>query len=239
MDKYTLNEQNVVVMSDYQPETGYAAIAQVEAYWEAIRGARLLPKRSDIDPRGIEQALENAFILERVAPGIARLRIAGNHLHDIIGMETRGMPLTTFFSPAARSVVADMLEVVFQTPAIGTLRLASPAGPERGALEGRMVLLPLKSDLGDVSRVLGCLVTKGDIGLSPRRFDITAQEVLQIAPGQPPLPAPLTRQDARQPTVQGEPALPARRGMQEEQSPFAARGAKKRPPYLRLVKSED
>ena len=54
MDKRTAHAQNVISMSDYQPETGYAAISQVEAYWEALRGERLMPKRSDIDPRGIE-----------------------------------------------------------------------------------------------------------------------------------------------------------------------------------------
>jgi hypothetical protein len=33
-------------------------------------------------------------------------------------------------------------------------------------------MLPLRSDLGDVSRALGCLVTHGPVGRSPRRFEI-------------------------------------------------------------------
>jgi hypothetical protein len=71
MDKHTYSAQSVVDMSNYKPEIGYTAIAQVEAYWNALRGDKLLPKRSEIDPRGIERALENAFILERIAPGCA------------------------------------------------------------------------------------------------------------------------------------------------------------------------
>jgi hypothetical protein len=71
MDKHTYSAQRVVDMSNYKPEIGYTAIAQVEAYWNALRGDKLLPKRSEIDPRGIERALENAFILERIAPGCA------------------------------------------------------------------------------------------------------------------------------------------------------------------------
>lgn len=240
MDKQPHNAQNVVTMSDYQPETGFSAVAQVEAYWEAVRGSRLLPKRSDIDPRGIEQALEFAFILERIAPGIARLRIAGGHLTDLMGMEARGMPLTAFFMPEARPIVSDLLEVVFQTPAVGSLRLTSAGGAQRQPLEARMVLLPLKSDLGDVSRVLGCCVSKGDIGLAPRRFDITSHNATHIRSGlgtaSDPVPAPVQA-----------PGLPPQdrprtRGMSEEAGRFTGKGdrpTRQRPPYLRLVQPDE
>jgi len=236
MDNSPHKAQNVIAMTDYQSDTGYSAIAQIEAYWEAIRGTRLLPKRSDIDPRGIEQALENAFILERIAPGIARLRIAGSHLNDLMGMEVRGMPLTSFFMPAARPVVSDLLEVVFQTPAISTLRLTSAASGTRPALEARMILLPLKSDLGDVSRVLGGFVSKGDMGPAPRRFEVLTKEVLHIATGHPPMPAPqpvLPQPEARM-TERHSP-----QGFAEDQAPYRPKTDKKRPPYLRLVKSDN
>ena len=53
-------------------------------------------------------------------------------LRDFLkALEARGMPLTAFFMPAARASVSDLLEVVFQTPAIGTLNLASADGPDR------------------------------------------------------------------------------------------------------------
>ena len=180
MDKERRRAQNVVAMSDYQPDTGYAAIAQVVAYWNAIRDGETVPKRSDVDPRGIERALEHAFILERIAVGMARLRVAGSHLNALMGNETRGMPITAFFVPAVRRVVGGMLEEVFQRPAQGSFTLVSPGGPHQQELEGRMVLLPLKSDLGDVSRILGCLVTRGEPGQGPRRFEIAAQSVLPI-----------------------------------------------------------
>lgn len=238
MDKSRQNAQNVVAMSDYQPETGYAAIAQVEAYWEAIRGARQLPKRSDIDPRGIEQALENAFILERIAPGIARLRIAGSHLNDLMGMEVRGMPLTAFFAPGSRASVADLLEVVFQTPAIGTMSIFSPEGPDRTRLDGRMILLPLKSDLGDVSRVLGCFVTRGQMALPPRRFEVASKEILEIAAGMPPVPASIPDRAPR-PSLNPSAPSASERGMAEAPATFESKPGKRRPPYLRLVKSDD
>ncbi|MFK7835823.1 MAG: PAS domain-containing protein [Sulfitobacter sp.] len=238
MDKSPRNAQNVVAMSDYHLETGYAAIAQVEAYWEAIRGTRLLPKRSDIDPRGIELALENAFILERIAPGIARLRIAGNHLNTLMGMEVRGMPLTAFFASDTRAAVSELLEVVFQTPAISTLKLISPASASRPSIEARLLLLPLKSDLGDVSRVLGCLVSQGDMGLAPRRFEIVSQEIRQITAGSAPVPAPVAPKKPNLPSLP-DPVLEPRKGLAETAAEFDHQDNKKRPPYLRLVKSDD
>jgi len=241
MDKLTHKAQNVLAMSDYQPESGYGAIAQVEAYWEAIRGTRLLPKRSDIDPRGIEQALENAFIVERIAPGIARLRIAGSHLNDLMGMEVRGMPLSAFFTSSARTTVSDLLEVVFQTPAICTLRLTSAAAAGRPALDARLILLPLKSDLGDVSRVLGCFVSKGDMGLAPRRFDIVAKQVLNISAGEAPVPVPATSREPAHPVQPPFPVIERRlhSGMAGDEKPFERKPGKSRPPYLRLIKTDD
>ncbi|MDF1727997.1 MAG: PAS domain-containing protein, partial [Sulfitobacter sp.] len=195
------------------------------AYWEALRGTRPMPKRSEIDPRGIELALEYAFILERIAPGVARLRIAGSHLNELMGMEVRGMPLTAMFEAAGRKILGNILEEVTQMPATAELRLASKGGMGRPALRARMVLLPLRSDLGDASRVLGCLKARGDLGAAPRRFDITSSRVTPICP-----PAVTTAE--RQPEM----------GLAEGAAPFTGRpenGASTKAPYLRLVTSDD
>jgi hypothetical protein len=165
---------NVVVMTDFQKDQRFSAIQQIAAYWEALRGNRLMPTRSEIDPRGIEQSLEYAFVLERVAPGIARFRIAGSHLSDLMGMEVRGMPITSFFTPAGRDALNITLEEVFERPAVADIMLIGERGVGRPPLEARILLLPMKSDLGDVSRIFGCLVAKGEIGRHPRRFDIVS-----------------------------------------------------------------
>ena len=67
------------------PRPAQRALDLVEAYWTALRGARLVPSRSEVDPRGIEAALDRAFVAERIAPGVARLRLAGAHLADLNG----------------------------------------------------------------------------------------------------------------------------------------------------------
>ncbi len=204
----------------------FPAIAEVRAYWEALRDGRAAPCRSEVDPRGIERALEHAFVLERIAPQVARFRLAGMHLNDLLGMEVRGMPFCTFFTPAARAEVGMILDSVFSGPRTAELSITAGSGIGRPALEGRIVLLPLRSDLGDISRALGCLVTEGPVGRTPRRFDLCGS---------------LTRPIEATVSDGGRPAPVPLRGCAEPAVPFA--GATAHPadarPHLRLVTGQD
>lgn len=236
MDNGGQNTHNVFRMTQHVSKNGFAPLAQLEAYWEALRGNRVMPNRSEIDPRGIEQALEYSFIVERIAPGIARLRIAGSHLSDLMGMEVRGMPLTSFITPSSRRQLSDILEEVFETPAISSLELHSEQSGSLPPLDARMVLMPLKSDLGDVSRILGALISVGDMGRSPRRFDITRSSLRPIV-ADAALP-PAIKTEAPQPAPQAAAKTPER-VFREPQAPFRSETPRRHAPYLRLVKSDD
>ncbi|MGR3659880.1 MAG: PAS domain-containing protein [Paracoccaceae bacterium] len=171
----------------------YASLKQVEAYWTALADEAGIPKRAQIDPRGIEDALEYAFILERVAPGVARFRIAGGHLSDLMGMEVRGMPLTAMFEAEERKSVSDLIERVCRTPEMIEITLEAGTGIGRGPLKAKMLLAPLRSDQGTVNRLLGCVQSEGRIGRQPRRFtvsgvkatDLKTNEVYPVASDQP------------------------------------------------------
>ncbi|AMY69156.1 PAS domain-containing protein [Frigidibacter albus] len=168
----------------------FQVTSELRGYWEGLRGGRGVPLRAAVDPRGIDRALEYAFILERIAPSIARFRLAGMHLSDLMGMEVRGMPMTAFFTPKVRSRVAALLEGVFQGPEIAELTLAGEGGFGKPELQARMLILPLKSDLGDVTRALGCLVADGQIGRAPRRFDVIGDSVTRIEGASQAAPQP-------------------------------------------------
>ena len=95
-------------------------------------------------------------------------------------------------------------------------------------MDARMILLPLKSDLGDVSRALGCLVCLGPVTATPRRFDVLHNDLRPIIPGSGPI--------AAAPAVR---PAPASTGFAAPAAPFDERDrGKRRPPYLRLVKSD-
>ncbi|MEL7176121.1 MAG: PAS domain-containing protein [Pseudomonadota bacterium] len=164
---------------------GHSIIAQVEAYWSDQRNGAAVPARSDINPRGIEAALSHAFILERVAPGIARFRLAGGHLCDLMGMDVRGMPITTMMDTDARVGLVTPLEAVFKKPAIAKFSLLSPRSIARPAINATMALFPLTDSQGDVTRALGCLVSETRIGRTPRRFALEDVQVNEIGKPRP------------------------------------------------------
>ena len=161
---------NVISLQPERTPTSYAALAQVEGYWDALSHGAMLPSRSDIDPRGLQSALEYAFILERIAPRVARFRIAGSHLNNLMGMEVGGMPATALFLPEARAEIADIIDQTCTEPKIVTLKLRCPSRAGQPAIEARMLLAPVLDDRGEVTRILGCLQSQGRIGQQPRRF---------------------------------------------------------------------
>ncbi|MBM3603424.1 MAG: PAS domain-containing protein [Alphaproteobacteria bacterium] len=183
----------VVRLQDYETCRPDRVLREMRSYWDSIRNGRAVPARSDVDPRGISRTLDYAFILERIAPGAGRIRLAGRHLIDLMGMEVRGMPICAFLATSSRGRFSDVLESVFKAPQIAQLNLYARPEYARPELTGQMLLLPLRSDLGDVTRALGCLVAEGDPGIAPRRFELTADEVMPIIAGGKTLePSPST-----------------------------------------------
>ncbi|MEM6656704.1 MAG: PAS domain-containing protein [Pseudomonadota bacterium] len=208
----------IVAMDRFDSGRSLSPIRQAEAYWTALLADHDVPMRSQIDPRGLENVLEYTFILERIAPGLARFRLAGSHLNKLAGMEVRGMPLTAFFEPDARADVTEALEKVFSTPAIVELGLVSSGGLGRARMQSRMIMLPLKSDLGDVSRVLGVMVSDGAIGPTPRRFFVADHRIKAVSEVKSKV------QPTRQPAA----------GFAEDQNSFDRPAS-----HLRLVVSRD
>lgn len=56
-----------------------AVLQLVRGYWEALRVAGGLPQRAQIDPRGMVDCLDKVFLIEQIAPGLARFRLAAWH----------------------------------------------------------------------------------------------------------------------------------------------------------------
>jgi len=110
-----------------------------------------------------------------------------------MGMEVRGMPLATFIDPADREDFALRVVDLFDGPAILRFALRSRGGLGRPGLTGALMMLPLRSDLGDISRALGCLLTDGPIGRTPRRFAIAEAETLPLSGADPRHAAPPLR----------------------------------------------
>ena len=218
-------------MVDFTKSSRFDGIAALEAYWLSVRGNRTVPLRSDIDPRGIESALDFSFIVERVAAGVVRFRLAGSQLNEMMGMDVRGMLLTSFFGVNSRAEMLEAINGVFEGPEIMEVTLESSESVGKPALLGQMLLMPLKSDLGDISRAIGCFPTRGAMGRAPRRFEISG--TVQRRPLRENAKPVITRRPAPKPVNAS--------GFAEEAQAFDASAAPKASerPYLKLVRDED
>lgn len=150
----------------------FALNNEVEAYWEGLRNGGSLPGRAQIDPRGLSRALHHTFILERIAPRVARFRVAGQQIAELMGMSVNGMPISAIVLPNARDDLAGYLEELYDGPCGFRIEIGSPSGIGRPGLKGEMLLLPLRDTQGNVSRALGSLVIEGRVGHVPRRLEL-------------------------------------------------------------------
>ncbi len=219
---------NLVIMSDRFQARQTAPLNRIEAYWRGLSGGQI-PLRSQVDAGSIESDLEYAFIAQRIAPGMAKLRVAGSHLNDLMGMDTSGMPLSALMAPSARVDLSQALTHFFRHPGITRIKLKGETGIGKPAISGEMMLAPLCSDPGEFDRVLGALITSGRIGRTPRRMSITGVSHVPMADLDLPEPGP---------APMGELAEPASVFEHKSKSARDPEPQKKHP-YLRLIVSND
>jgi hypothetical protein len=147
----------------------FPVVRAVQAHWEELRAGRLAPSRAEVEPRSLAACLDKVFVAELIAPGVARLRLAGQHLAELVGMEPRGMPLSVLFEGAGRDELASALKQV-QAGARVVLPLRSDRAMGQPVMDGMLALMPLTDSKGQMTRVLGVLETIGPVGRAPRRF---------------------------------------------------------------------
>jgi hypothetical protein len=174
------------------PPPVFDGLAQVRAYWEALRIGGALPDRAQLDPRGLAGVLDRVFLAEPIARGLVQLRIAGSALAEIAGTDPRGLPLSCLFAAEARPMLAETLEAVAQGKALAELDLAM--APGHGQAVARLLLLPL-CDGADTKLVLGCLGTAGR--LQSGKFQILSRQEerldlpVEVLVPKPEAPTPL------------------------------------------------
>ena len=157
-------------------------IKLVESHWRDLLHKADVPSRHDLDPNAIADALPSAFVVERVAPGVARIRVAGQKLHDLKGMDIRGMPLSTFIDVHDQATFAVHLEAAFSDPALIALPLRSESRFMRKDIRGQIILLPMADAKGDVTRVLGAISFHPPMKLRNRQFRLDDAKPMRHEP---------------------------------------------------------
>ncbi len=147
-------------------------LKSLKQYWESLRAGRLAPYRSEIDPRQFEHALENMFILETIGTETIRVRLAGMKLCEMMGMEVRGMSPRAFMMPEDRSRFDDAILDVVRKPSVSDFVMETVDYNGKSGT-AYMLLMPLRSDFGEITRILGCISDNGEHYEAPVRMRIT------------------------------------------------------------------
>lgn len=139
-------------------------------YWNSIRDGRLAPFRSEIEPREIAPLLDSTFILEAQNRDSVRFRLAGTKLCESFGMELRGMSALALWHGDCRARVRDVMHRVVTEPCIGHV---SCTVENRGGFqyEAEFLYMPLRSDMGEMTRVLGCGYYMGEERAFAKLYD--------------------------------------------------------------------
>ncbi len=144
----------------------------LETYWRTLRLGSAAPARSRIDPCAIDTALPWTFMLQANPNGTARIRVAGQKLHDMTDMDPRGMMIGAFFHPEDQDALAGALLSVIEDPALVALPLTAPGSLLRAPIDATILFLPLSDSDGEITRVLGALVCDKAAPLKGRKFAI-------------------------------------------------------------------
>ncbi len=146
-------------------------IAEVTDYWASLRTGSRPPMRQQLEPAALARNLPHVFLAELISPRVARLRICGQQVEEILGMEMRGMPVTAMFCGTARNEVMQAMEQVSLGARV-TLVLEGESGFGLPRMTATLALLPLCDETGRISRVMGVLARDGEPGRTPRRFTL-------------------------------------------------------------------
>lgn len=203
-------------------------------YWTSLREGAALPRRSALDPKAMRLVIGHAMILDQVRHGTVRVRLGGQSLERIMGMDVRGLPIRAFFDLTDRTRALDLIEQVFDTPASLELDLIANAAPG-GLVTARMLVLPLLDAAGHPTKALAVMVTDRIVDAPPRRFSVTNATLVPVLGAQHATPARRREDDpAAGPELPTDLARPQSHELAEPAAPFAGRPSQV--PWLRVVK---
>lgn len=125
-------------------------------YWNAKRGNRPAPARSDIEPSDIRTLLPHVFICEIAAGGQLAFRLAGTAICSLKGKELKASLFSElWFRDGQRNIERTAQAVVsHSTPAVLSVDALSSGARMTSA---ELLLLPVRGPTGANDRLIGVL----------------------------------------------------------------------------------
>ena len=132
----------------------HATSRELFAYWNRIRGSEPAPRRTDIEPGDIRRVLPDTFILEVIASGNHRVRLAGTRMCSLYGREIKGGNFLDLWSDEDRHTVASATERVAED-ATGIVIETDLISARDRTVSSEFLLLPLRHGAPTHDRILG------------------------------------------------------------------------------------
>jgi hypothetical protein len=159
-------------------------MATLFAYWDAKRGARLMPDRQDIDPAEIEpQILPHLLLSEFCDDGWrVRFRIVGTKVVERVGFDGTGKFLDELLTGSYLAYVASLHRDVWlhRAPVYSESKLGAGV---RDHLTTRRIFLPISK--GDIVPAMTLAIqtfkfADGYVEPTPRKFILDEQAISEI-----------------------------------------------------------
>ncbi|MFV0475763.1 MAG: PAS domain-containing protein [Pikeienuella sp.] len=176
-------------------EMEHAGTRALHEFWVKLRAGRAAPYRAEVTAAGLGAALfAQIAVLEQIGPGDYRIRLAGPELHEVFGLEIRGMSFESLIEHESRRALLSLADEALAQGAVAVARIEGRA-PGAPMVEMELILAPLRSDFGRVDRLLAAvhafgLEESGRIARAPRRCHLlrAALEPAGVADPAEPLP---------------------------------------------------
>jgi hypothetical protein len=126
------------------------------AYWNALRGGRMAPRRFEIEPVNLGEALPDTFILERQDQTTFPYRLAGTRLCERFRKEFRGHDFLAGWSAADSLTLRNRLNSISMHGGV-SLVLAQAQSAGGKTLHVEVLILPLIHGQDIADRFLGVL----------------------------------------------------------------------------------
>lgn len=180
-----------ILIQESLKQHGHRALRLIDGYWHSHASSGTLPRRADIDPGAIQDALEFAFIADRVGACHARMRVAGGAIGGVFGGDAAGLPLSAFLNHGSRATFDAALARCFDQQHVLEIAMTPKPGGAKTNGSATLRLYPLGDGHGTVRHLLGAFAASGPMTRAPLRFDIMGlQEIRWTARSDHRRPAP-------------------------------------------------
>ena len=134
----------------------HSSIRELFEYWNARRGRRPAPERTDIEPGAIRRVLADTFILS-FEPRVGHpFRIAGTRVCALFARELKGEAFLDLWPAQRRKEMRDLLAIVAQE-SVGVVASVAGASADGAAVSLEFLALPLSHHGQTDARLLGAL----------------------------------------------------------------------------------